>query len=102
MQQTRYIGRCIQEGFESFEAGRGAVKQLGDTFFCKGDTFACAQPKDVLAVVFVCRLKSIILTHGDWEPFPLRSIANTLVTAVEAKMGQSSGNLCSLRVILEA
>lgn len=29
LQQTEYIGRCIQEGFESFEAGRGAVKQLG-------------------------------------------------------------------------
>lgn len=43
---------CIQEGFEclKLKGGSGAAGR-----FYKGDTFACVQPRDVLAVVFMCR-----------------------------------------------
>lgn len=81
----------MQEGFELFEAegGSGAAGR-----FYKGDAFAGVQPKDMLCLLLCLCVGKI--TDGDGEPFPMRPIANALVTAVEAKMGQSSGNLCSL------
>lgn len=87
-------------GCLKLEGGSGASEGFyrGDTFIKGYTPLLVSSPKTgLLLCLYVGRISAV-----DWEPFPMRSVANALVTAVETKMGQSSGNLCSLRVILQA